>query len=100
MGERYFAARLLRFRSPAEAAQAMTSSGELLKGFPEGIQLAAVAGLGEQAMWGASSDEGAVWIVRKGVTVLSVILAGETKNAESLREPLRKLAASGLSKLP
>jgi hypothetical protein len=99
-GERYFAASVLRFRSAADATKAMASTTQMLKKFPEGIQLSAVPGPGEQALWGASSEEGALWIVRKGATVFAVVLAGEIKKPESLREPLRKLVASGLAKLP
>lgn len=99
-GESYFAARILRFRSAAEATQAVASSAQFLKSFPEGLQLAAVPGPGDQAFWGSSPDEGAVWVVRTGPTVFAVILAGELKKSETLREPLRKLVVSGLAKLP
>jgi hypothetical protein len=99
VGERYFAARVLRFRSPAEATAAMKTSATLLQSFPDGIQLATVPGPGEQAMWGASPDEGAIWLARKGRMMLAVIFAGEQKDPERLREPLRKLLASGLGKL-
>jgi hypothetical protein len=99
-GERYFATRVLRFRSATDATGAMGSTSKILKSFPEGIQLSAAPGLGEQALWGASSEEGAVWLVRKGQTVLVVVLAGELKKPESMREPLRKLVASGLARLP
>src|SRR5690606_1718623 len=49
-GERYFAARVLRFRSPADATAAMKTSATLLESFPDGIQLTTVPGPGEQAM--------------------------------------------------
>lgn len=100
VGERYFAASVIRFRSATDATKAMASTSKILKSFPEGIQLSAVPGPGEQALWGAAAEEGALWIVRKGATMFAVVLAGEHKKPESLREPLRKLAASGLAKLP
>ncbi len=100
VGERYFAAVVSRFRSAADATRAISSGAQILKSVPEGIQLSAVPGPGEQAWWGSSSEEGAIWVVRKGQTVLAVVLAGEMKRPESLREPLRKLAASGIGKLP
>jgi hypothetical protein len=100
VGERYFAARVLRFRSATEATQALASTSQILKSFPEGIQFSAVSGLGEQALWGSSSEEGAIWVVRKGQMVFSVIYAGELKNSESMREPLQRLVVSGLGKLP
>lgn len=100
VGERYFATHVLRFRSAADATRAMTSTAQILKSFPEGIRLSAIPGPGEQAMWGSSSEEGAMWVVRTGRTVLAVILAGELKRPEGLREPLRKLVASGLGRLP
>lgn len=100
VGERYFATRVLRFRSAADATRALASNSQILKSYPEGLQLSAVPGPGEQALWGASTDEGAIWLVRRGGTLFSVILAGELKNPQSLREPLRKLVASGLAKLP
>ena len=100
VGKRYFAARVLRFRSAADATRAMTSTSQILKSFPDGIQLSAVPGPGGQAMWGSSSEEGAMWIVRTGRTVLAVMLAGELKRPEDLREALRQLVASGLGRLP
>lgn len=100
IGERYFAARVIRFRSAADATKAMASTSQILKSFPEGIQLSAVPGPGEQALWGAAAEEGAIWVVRKGATMFTVMFVGEHKKPESLREPLRKLVASGLAKLP
>lgn len=41
-----------------------------------------------------------MWIVRTGRTVLAVMLAGELKRPEDLREALRQLVASGLGRLP
>lgn len=99
VGERYLAARVLRFGSATGATQAMASTSQILKSFPEGIQFSAVTGLGEQALWGSSPEEGAIWIVRTDRTVFAVILAGELKPSESMREPLRQLVASGLGKL-
>lgn len=100
VGERYFAVRVLRFSSADNAARAITGSATFLRSFPEGMQLSQVPGPGDQNWWGASKDEGAVWIARRNATVMSVILAGESKDPESLREPLRKLLASSIGKLP
>lgn len=99
VGEPVFATRVLRFGSAAEATRAMKSSEEILKGFPEGMKLATVPGPGEQALWGASPEEGAIWVVRTGATILSVMVLGEVKNAERLREPLEKLTGAALAKV-
>jgi hypothetical protein len=79
----------------------MTKDAKLFKSFPEDeIQMSEVPGPGEQNFWGSSSKDGALWISRKGQTVLAVVLAGQIKQHESLREPLRDLVASGLRRLP
>jgi hypothetical protein len=48
-GERYLAARVLRFPSATDATRAMASTSQILKSFPEGIRLSAVPGFGGSA---------------------------------------------------
>ncbi len=72
-----------------EAAQASS---------PSGIALTPAPDPGEQAAWGAS-PEGALWVALQGRHIFSVLLAGELRDTQRLREPLKELTTTGLRRL-
>jgi hypothetical protein len=95
---RYLGVSAIRSRSVAEATQGMKMMLAASSGIPEGIQLQAVPGPGDQAAWG-TAEEGAVWATRKGEMIIVIVMGMEQKNLESQREPLRKLLAAALGRL-
>jgi hypothetical protein len=100
VGEFYLAVDVIEFASAGGPARGLTEAQTLAKRTgPEGIELKPATGLGERALWGAS-EEGAIWSAIKGKYMLSVVLAGELKDPQRVREPLRRLAALGLGRLP
>lgn len=86
------------FTAAAGAAAEMSEILRLAAEGSEGMKLVEVPGPGERSIWGAS-NEGAMWIVRKGRYVFNVTVAGELNDPASLREPLRRLTAQGLARL-
>ena len=97
-GNRSVSTVVMQFGSEAESTRGMTLIAEEAGGEPDGIRLSPVTGLGDQAMWGASQD-GAIWVVRKGHTVLSITVAGDLADPQSLREPMRELVQRALARL-
>lgn len=106
-GEQTFIVQVSRFRSAAEAKRAvkmMVKSVTQDEELRDEILVSEVPGPGEQNFWvsSKSSANSGGWASRKGQMWLSVnvVDVGKTLRPESLREPLRGLAASGLRKLP
>lgn len=102
-GNRFVSIEVIQFGSEAESTRAMVLTPEEVEEVLEGIRLSSVAGPGDQAMWGTWQD-GAIWIVRKGrtilnVSVLNVGVAGDLADPQSLREPMRELVQRALARL-
>ncbi|MBX3303350.1 MAG: hypothetical protein KF693_14140 [Nitrospira sp.] len=97
-GNRSASIEVIQFGSEAESTRAMRHTLQEAGGELEDIRLSPVAGPGDQALWGTWQD-GAIWVVRKGHTVLSIIVAGDLTEPQSLREPMRELVQRALARL-
>jgi hypothetical protein len=90
------------FASPAAAGKALTTMAAAVNEEPEDDvmpKLTAQPGLGERAVWGATSDM-ALWIALKGRYLLNVAVVDDLPgSAARHREPLKRLASLALAKL-
>lgn len=77
----------------------MSDVKRISKELPDDVKFSSVAGIGEQALWGTSADT-AVWFARRGPFVVAVVLGGELKAPQALREQMRGLVMDALAKLP
>jgi hypothetical protein len=95
VGKYYFSLNAYEFASPAAAKRGLAEALAEAKGT---VELGPATGVGEAAAWGADED-GAIWLAVKGKYMANVTLAGELKNPQSMREPLRRLVAQALARL-
>jgi hypothetical protein len=95
VGRYYFSVNAYEFASPAAAKRGLTEALAEAKGT---IELGPATGVGDIAAWGADED-GAMWFAVKGRYMANVTVAGELKNPQSMREPLRRLVVQALARL-
>jgi hypothetical protein len=96
VGKYYFSLNAYEFASPAAAKRGLAEAVAEAKGT---VELGPATGVGDAAAWGAHED-GAIWLAVRGKYMANVTLAGELKNPQSMREPLRRLVAQALARLP
>jgi hypothetical protein len=95
VGRYYLSVNVYEFPSPAAARRGLAEGLEEAKGT---LELGPAGDVGEAAAWGADED-GAIWFAVKGKHMANVTVAGELKNPQSMREPLRRLVAQALARL-
>jgi hypothetical protein len=95
VGRYYLSVNAYEFPSAAAARRGLEEGIAEAKGT---LPLGPASGVGEAAAWGADED-GAIWFAVKGRYMANVTVAGELKNPQAMREPVRRLLAQALARL-
>jgi hypothetical protein len=95
--EAMFVVDVAEFTDVATSGKALKLMEKASQTTEGGVPMGPAAGIGEGALWGANED-GALWTVRKGKYMVSVVLAG-IENPAKYQEPLKRLVATVLAKL-
>ncbi len=90
VGKRMLWVAVMKFSNAAGATKGIDLVIKSSREMDDAIQLSPVAGVADQALWGASKD-GAMWVVRKGRYLVNFTVGGEGNHA-SLQEGLKRLA--------
>jgi len=98
VGKAMLSISVAEFPTPATAGKALTTMANQEPDDAETAKMTAQPGLGERAIWGATSAE-AIWVALKGKYLLNVTLAGDVADGVRHREPLKRLASLALAKL-
>jgi hypothetical protein len=95
--ETMFVVDVAEFSDVAASGAALKSMEKASQTTEGAVPMGPAAGVGEGALWGANED-GALWSVRKGKYMVSLVLAG-VENPAEYQEPLKRLVTTVLAKL-
>jgi hypothetical protein len=95
VGRYFLSVNAYEFPSAAAAKRGLAEGLKEAKGT---LELAPATGVGEAAASGADED-GVIWFAVKGRYMANVTVAGELKNPQAMREPVRRLVAQALARL-